>query len=122
MPRPYPPVGMPPYAYPVMAGMHPQMMMPPNAPMPAYMPYPQVPVQEAVVVPQQQVLSNDKETLGEHLYALVDKKDSKNAAKITGMLLEMEIEQIHDIIRNPNQLDKWISEALKVLDTSAPSS
>ena len=123
MPRPYPPIGMQPYPYPyAMPGMHPQMMMPPTGPIPGYMPYPSVPTQEAVAVPQQQPLSNDKEQLGEYLYALVEKKDSKNAAKITGMLLEMEVEQIHEIIRSPNQLDKWISEALKVLDTSAPGS
>ncbi len=52
---------------------------------------------------------------------MVESKDKQNAAKITGMLLEMEIEQIHNIIKDPAQLDKWISEALKVLNTSPPA-
>jgi hypothetical protein len=59
-------------------------------------------------------LPNDKEHLGEILYTLVEKKNPKNAAKITGMLLEMEIDQIQNICRESAQLDKWVSEALKV--------
>lgn len=111
--------GMPP-----MAGM-PQMqqtIMPPGAQMmvpPAqYMSYPAgAPPTEARAPP----LPTDKEQLGEYLYPLVEAKDAQNAAKITGMLLEMEVDQIHNIIRNQVQLDKWISEALKILTSSAPS-
>ncbi len=73
------------------------------------MPAPEAPVRE---------LPNDKEQLGEYLYPLVEMKNPQNAAKITGMLLEMEIEQIHNIIRDPNQLDKWTAEALRVLSKS----
>ena len=60
-------------------------------------------------------LPNDKEQLGEYLYPLVEMKNPQYAAKITGMLLEMEIEAVHNIIRDANQLDKWIAEALRVL-------
>jgi len=111
----YPPYGMPPMMYPGMPGMpHPMG----SAPMPSA-PYIYPNNMPAQRVEQPAPLPNDKEALGEQLYALVEQKDKENAAKITGMLLEMEVDQIHNIIRNPQQLDKWISEALKVLNTNA---
>ena len=67
------------------------------------------------VEPPMRELPNDKEQLGEYLYPLVEMKNPQYAAKITGMLLEMEIEAVHNIIRDANQLDKWIAEALRVL-------
>ncbi|MDR3736452.1 MAG: hypothetical protein P4L10_13065 [Acidobacteriaceae bacterium] len=133
--RPRPPVdGMyPPYMYPMMhPGMGPmpgmpQQMLPPGAapmvpggPMPPYMQPYAAPAPQAPVRPAQQ-LPTDKEQLGEYLYPLVEAKDAKNAAKITGMLLEMEVDQIHNIISDQGQLDKWITEALKVLNTTAAS-
>ena len=98
-------------------GMMPGMPMMPNAP---YM-YPPMPRPEIEPVAQPPVapLPTDKETLGEFLYPMVELKDKDNAAKITGILLEMKVEQIHNIIRNPNQLDKWIVEANKVLNSNA---
>lgn len=79
-------------------------------------PYPAVPAPVPVPVetPARE-LPNDKDLLGEYLYPLVEMKNPQNAAKITGMLLEMEIDQIHNIIKDPNQLDKWTNEALRVL-------
>ena len=71
-----------------------------------------------VVDPQFAELPNDKEQLGEHLYPLVELRNTQYAAKITGMLLEMETKQIQNIIRDPNQLDKWIKEASDVLQKS----
>lgn len=95
-------------------GPMPPMMLPPEqlGGMPPYMPPNALPVRQEQNPIQ---LPNDKEQLGELLYALVEKKDTANAAKITGMLLEMEVEQIQNIIRDPSQLDKWILEARKVL-------
>ena len=129
-PRPYMPEQMYPYMMPMMhpmMGRGPMPQMPPMGQMPMGQPMPlyQTPVPPSVpmeAVRPEQGLPQDKEQLGEYLYPLVESKDQKNAAKITGMLLEMEIEQIHGIIRNPTQLDKWISEALKVLNSSAPGS
>ena len=118
--RPHPREGMYyPQMYPMMPpmpGMHPMMQGAQMPPPPAYV----QPAYQAPPVPhvEQAQLPNDKEQLGEQLYSLVEGKDSKNASKITGMLLEMEIDQIHNIIRQPAQLDKWISEALKVLNTT----
>jgi len=123
MPRPH---EMPPYMYPM---MQPGMQMMPNPPMGSYMyppqlaPRPEIMPMPVAPQPQAAPLPSDKETLGEYLYPMVESKDAANAAKITGMLLEMEVDQIHNIIRNPNQLDKWIVEANKVLTSStAPSS
>lgn len=65
-------------------------------------------------------LPADRDSLGEILYPLVEQKHPENSGKITGMLLEMGVEQVHTIIKDPIQLDKWIEEAVKVLskDTS----
>ena len=93
-------------------------MMGPNGPMmqmPQYMQPHAMQGVERPLAPVVMDLPNDKDQLGERLYPLVESKNPANASKITGMLLEMEIEQIHNILRDPNQLDKWISEAMKVL-------
>jgi len=87
--------------------MYPPYMMPPMPPMPQYPP------------PRPQpVLPADKESLGEILYILVEQRNAENAAKITGMLLEMDIPQIHAIIQDPNQVDEWVANALKILNST----
>jgi len=73
--------------------------------MPRYIPEPAV-----------RKLPEDKEVLGEYLYPLVEERTPQYAAKITGMFLEMEIKQIHSLINDSNQLDKWVSKALSVLN------
>lgn len=103
---------MPPYPMPM---GYPQMMPMPMPMQGGYMPPTQIPVQERPIPPPAlEVLPNEKDLLGERLYPLVEKKNPEYASKITGMLLEMEVEQIQNIIRDQNQLDKWIAEALKV--------
>ena len=97
----------------------PPMVMPMMPPMSGPIPPQQYPMPTAPTMPvhpvtQARDLPNDKEQLGEYLYPLVEIKNPENAAKITGMLLEMEIDQIHKIIRDTTHLDKWIVEALKV--------
>ena len=114
--------GMPGYPPMAQSVMPPMGQMPPMAqmaPYPAQMPAP-VPMPVPEVNPPEANLPTDKEQLGERLYPMVEKLDAKNASKITGMLLEMEIEQLHGIIRDPAQLTKWINEARSVLDNSAP--
>lgn len=101
--------------------MQPPMPMPMGAGAPYMQPYPVPAPQAPVNVQPAPQLPTDKEQLGEYLYPLVEAKDAKNAAKITGMLLEMEVDQIHKILSDQVQLDKWIQEALKVLNTSAAS-
>lgn len=94
--------------------MMPMQGVPPMGPVPGYgMPPPMpMPIPEPAV----NELPSDKEQLGEFLYPLVESKAPMFAAKITGMLLEMEIKQIHSILMDPIQLDKWISEAMRVLN------
>ena len=74
-----------------------------------------MPLNQPPAEPYSMSLPNEKDQLGEILYALVEKKNSANASKITGMLLEMEVDQIQSIIKDQSQLDKWIDEALKVI-------
>lgn len=95
-----------PYSMPYMAPPMMQPMHPPPRPQPAYMqPPPQLPPSD---------LPTDKDALGEQLYAKIEAVNPGNAAKITGMLLEMEVAQIQAMLRDQTQLDKWITEALKV--------
>lgn len=113
MQRAYPPEGM--YA-PAMPPIMP--FAPPLAQVQPPFIHPQYPMQAPDRYVGRQVvetLPNDKELLGERLFPLVEQKNPKNASKITGMLLEMEVDQIQSIIRDQSQLDKWISEAVKVL-------
>jgi len=95
--------------------------MPMPGPMPVPSPQYAMPMPQAQPAAPVRDLPNDKETLGEYLYPLVEQRQPQNAAKITGMLLEMEIEQIHNIIRDQSQLDKWINEALRVLTKTEQS-
>lgn len=75
------------------------------------MPMMNVPPRQALIPTE---LPNDKEVLGEVLFPLVQQTNPESASKITGMLLEMEVDQIHNLIRNPTELSKWVNEALKV--------
>lgn len=59
---------------------------------------------------------SDKEELGNILYSRIEIIDSENAAKITGMLLEMELDHIRQAIKFPNYLEKWVAEAKQVLE------
>lgn len=76
--------------------------------------YPPTPTYPAE--PSVRELPEDKETLGEYLYPLVEERAPQFAAKITGMFLEMEVKQLHNLIRDTNQLDKWVAKALSVLN------
>lgn len=78
----------------------------------------QPPMQAAMSIPEPALGGppNDKEQLGEELYPLVESKAPMFAAKITGMLLEMDIKQIRAILMDHNQLDKWITEAMRILN------
>jgi polyadenylate-binding protein len=82
---------------------------------------PQAPAQQA---PQQQSLSSilasmsveqQKNVLGERLYTYISKKNPQEAAKVTGMLLEMDNAEILNLLDSPDLLDGKIQEALEVL-------
>ncbi|KAF8091993.1 hypothetical protein N665_0428s0003 [Sinapis alba] len=53
--------------------------------------------------------------LGETLYPLVNKVEHENAAKVTGMLLEMDQTEVLHLIESPEALNAKVTEALDVL-------
>ncbi|XP_050205193.1 polyadenylate-binding protein 2-like [Mercurialis annua] len=53
--------------------------------------------------------------LGENLYPLVDQLEHENAAKVTGMLLEMDQTEVLHLLESPEALKAKVSEALEVL-------
>mmetsp|Transcript_30570 Transcript_30570/g.42168 ORF Transcript_30570/g.42168 Transcript_30570/m.42168 type:complete len:751 (+) Transcript_30570:52-2304(+) len=56
-----------------------------------------------------------KNALGERLYARIESQEPEQAAKITGMLLEMDTTEILNVLEDPNILQSKLSEALNVL-------
>eukprot|EP01065_Artemidia_motanka_P002699 TRINITY_DN1126_c2_g1_i2.p1 TRINITY_DN1126_c2_g1~~TRINITY_DN1126_c2_g1_i2.p1 ORF type:complete len:588 (+),score=238.46 TRINITY_DN1126_c2_g1_i2:86-1765(+) len=56
-----------------------------------------------------------KNYLGEKLFARIQEKDRENAAKITGMLLEMDNAEIINLLDSPLMLDSKVQEAIQVL-------
>ncbi|XP_010471183.1 PREDICTED: polyadenylate-binding protein 5 isoform X1 [Camelina sativa] len=57
--------------------------------------------------------------LGENLYPLVEQHEPVHAAKVTGMLLEMDQAEILHLLESPEALKAKVSEALAVLRLSA---
>lgn len=112
-----------PYMHPMMMarGMMPgyprmPMGMPPMGMMQP-MPYP-MPMPVASSSQPETVLPTDKEALGERLYPMIEKVDPENASKITGMLLEMDVDELHNILKNPSQIERWVIEAKNVLNST----
>jgi polyadenylate-binding protein len=101
-----------------MMGMGPRGAMPQARPMQPQ-PKPANPVHPsgldanylASMSPEQQ-----KNVLGERLYNYIVKRYPKQAAKITGMLLEMDNSEILNLLDSPQLLDAKIGEAMEVLD------
>jgi len=65
----------------------------------------------ALASPQDQ-----KNMIGERLYPMVQSVEHQRAGKITGMLLEMEISELLNLIESPDSLQSKISEAINVLE------
>lgn len=57
--------------------------------------------------------------LGESLYPLVDQLEHAQAAKITGMLLEMDQTEVLHLLESPEALKAKVAEAMEVLRTVA---
>ncbi|GMH13823.1 hypothetical protein Nepgr_015664 [Nepenthes gracilis] len=57
--------------------------------------------------------------LGESLYPLVDAIEHENAAKVTGMLLEMDQTEVLHLLESPDALKAKVAEAMEVLMTVA---
>jgi polyadenylate-binding protein len=61
--------------------------------------------------------------LSEHLFPLVSRLTSNDeAAKVTGMLLEMDQAEVIHLIESPEELKIKVSEAMQVLHEASPSS
>lgn len=66
--------------------------------------------QLAKMTPEEQ-----KNTLGERLYAKISEMQPVQAAKITGMLLEMDTPEILNVLEDPRTLQQKVQEAIHVL-------
>lgn len=75
----------------------------------------------AVLASQLSAASPDQQRmiLGEALYPLVEAKDAANAAKITGMLLEMDQSEVLHLVESPDALASKVQEAVAVLKAAA---
>ncbi|CAN7132712.1 polyadenylate-binding protein 2 [Brassica rapa] len=57
--------------------------------------------------------------LGENLYPLVEKLEAESAAKVTGMLLEMDQTEVLHLLESPEALEAKVAEAMDVLRSVA---
>lgn len=53
--------------------------------------------------------------LGEQLYPLVERLEPGHAAKVTGMLLEMDQPEVLHLIESPDDMKNKVAEAMEVL-------
>ncbi|CAI9762105.1 unnamed protein product [Fraxinus pennsylvanica] len=63
-------------------------------------------------------LDQQKQILGEHLYPLVSQQKPDLAAKITGMLLEMDNSELLLLLESPDSLVTKVEEAVQILKLS----
>jgi hypothetical protein len=59
--------------------------------------------------------SMNSQTYGAALHAHVSAQEPCRAHKLTGMLLELEEEEIEDLLRDPAECTLWVTEAMQVL-------
>lgn len=57
--------------------------------------------------------------LGENLYPLVEQLEPDAAAKVTGMLLEMDQTEVLHLLESPDALKAKVAEAMEVLRSVA---
>lgn len=62
-----------------------------------------------------QVMSFCEQMLGEALYPQVDALEPDSAAKVTGMLLEMDQTEVLHLLESPEALKAKVAEAIEVL-------
>lgn len=118
-----PPMGMPPRGYgprgPMGPGMPPQGY-PMRGPMMGFQqgpPPPRPPTVSGITSTELSKMSPEeqKNALGERLYARIQEINPQQAAKITGMLLEMDTPEILNVLEDRNMLVSKVSEAVTVL-------
>lgn len=98
----------------------PQQQQQPQQPMAQAMPQPSPPTQTSTVIESTTGPSasprREKVFLGERLYPAVHNLQPGKAAKITGMLLEMDLNEIQLLLQDPNVLASRVKEAVQVLE------
>mmetsp|Transcript_42963 Transcript_42963/g.70881 ORF Transcript_42963/g.70881 Transcript_42963/m.70881 type:complete len:138 (+) Transcript_42963:3-416(+) len=94
--------------------MNPMMGMRPNMQMPPMM---RPPVNPQVVAPPMNQMSGpmQKQMLGEKLYPMVAKYQPELAGKITGMMLEMDNNELMRLLDSEQQVRSKVDEALRVI-------
>ncbi|KAG6624170.1 polyadenylate-binding protein 3-like [Carya illinoinensis] len=65
---------------------------------------------------------NQRAMLGEQLYPHVEQLEPNNAAKVTGMLLEMDKSEVIHLLESPDALKQKVAEAMEVLHKAASAS
>ncbi|KAL0392081.1 UNVERIFIED_CONTAM: Polyadenylate-binding protein 8 [Sesamum radiatum] len=85
-------------------------MLPRDAAIPQPMPITALASALANATPEQQ-----RTMLGENLYPLVDQLEHEHAAKVTGMLLEMDQTEVLHLLESPEALKAKVAEAMDVL-------
>mmetsp|Transcript_89909 Transcript_89909/g.242869 ORF Transcript_89909/g.242869 Transcript_89909/m.242869 type:complete len:145 (-) Transcript_89909:52-486(-) len=110
---------LPPHIYARPPYGHPQVPMP----MPHFAGMPPVLTPMAAAAPgdPREALARmppqmQKQRLGEQLYSMVSRLAPQQAGKLTGMMLELDNNEILLLIESSERLQKKIMEALKVLD------
>ncbi|XP_012445210.1 polyadenylate-binding protein 2 [Gossypium raimondii] len=78
------------------------------------MPVPALATALANATPEQQ-----RTMLGESLYPLVERLERDSAAKVTGMLLEMDQTEVLHLLESPEALKAKVAEAMEVLSVAA---
>lgn len=65
--------------------------------------------------------SEQKQMLGEALFPLIQERTEEHAGKITGMLLEMDNDELLHLIESPEALEQKVTEAIIVLEQHTPT-
>jgi len=101
---------------PMPGAMNPMMGMRPNMQMPAMMRPPQMNPQQVMAPPMNQVSAPmQKQMLGEKLYPMVAKYQPELAGKITGMMLEMDNNELIRLLDSEQQVRNKVEEAMRVI-------
>lgn len=65
--------------------------------------------------------AKDKQAFGEIIYSLIENQDPENAEKLTGILLEMDVQSLENLIKDADLLESKVREVLTALqNTSEP--
>ncbi|GJX74094.1 polyadenylate-binding protein 2-like protein, partial [Tanacetum coccineum] len=74
-----------------------------------------VPIEGLVSALRDAPLDQHKKILGEILYPLVDQLEHEHAAKVTGMILEMDTTEVLHLLESPSELKLMVEETMDVV-------